>query len=129
VVLVDSSIWIAALRQFGVLNVELPERKEAVTCLPVIQEVLQGIRFPKAFDIARDAFHQMKIVESPMSMEVVDEAIRIYRTARQNGYTIRSTADCLIAACAIRNSLPVLHKDRDFDVIARFTMLEARNVG
>jgi len=129
VILVDSSVWIAALRDRGMMHVKVPGRKDVVTCLPVIQEVLQGIRFPKAFDIARKSLFDMKIVESPMSMEVVDEAIRIYRTARQNGYTIRSAADCLIAACAIRNSLPVLHKDRDFDVIARFTMLEARNVG
>jgi predicted nucleic acid-binding protein len=44
------------------------------------------------------------------------------------GVTIRSSVDCLIAACAIRNGLPILHSDRDFDAIARFTPLQSRYV-
>ncbi len=31
--------------------------------------------------------------------------------------------DCLIAAVAIRNDVPVLHHDTDFDVLARYTPL------
>jgi predicted nucleic acid-binding protein len=38
--------------------------------------------------------------------------------------TIRSSADCLIAAIAIANSIPVWHRDRDFSAIAKFTALE-----
>ena len=41
---------------------------------------------------------------------------------------IRSSVDCLIAACAIRNGVPILHSDRDFDAIARFTPLQSRYV-
>jgi predicted nucleic acid-binding protein len=37
---------------------------------------------------------------------------------------IRSSADCLIAAIAIANGIPVWHRDRDFATIARFTLLE-----
>jgi predicted nucleic acid-binding protein len=33
--------------------------------------------------------------------------------------TVRSGVDCLIAACAIRNQLEVLHSDRDFAALAR----------
>jgi predicted nucleic acid-binding protein len=33
--------------------------------------------------------------------------------------------DCLIAAIAIRNSVPVWHKDRDYSLIARYTPLRA----
>jgi predicted nucleic acid-binding protein len=32
--------------------------------------------------------------------------------------------DCLIAAVAIRNGVSVLHRDRDFEVIARHTDLK-----
>jgi len=53
---------------------------------------------------------------------------RNYRTGRALGVTIRSSVDCLIAACAIRNGLPILHSDRDFDAIARFTPLQSRYV-
>jgi predicted nucleic acid-binding protein len=35
--------------------------------------------------------------------------------------------DCLIAACAIRHDLEVLHRDRDFDALATISPLRARD--
>ena len=32
--------------------------------------------------------------------------------------------DCLLAAVAIREGVPLLHNDRDFEVLARHTPLE-----
>jgi predicted nucleic acid-binding protein len=40
--------------------------------------------------------------------------------------TIRSGVDCLIAACAMRNDLAVLHRDRDYDVLAKISALRVR---
>jgi predicted nucleic acid-binding protein len=57
---------------------------------------------------------------------VFDRAIHLYRTARRAGYTVRSGADCLIAACALRHRLTVLHHDRDYDVLARVSALDVR---
>lgn len=37
-------------------------------------------------------------------------------------------ADCLIAACAIRNGLAVLHHDGDFGFLARVSSLSARDI-
>ena len=37
--------------------------------------------------------------------------------------TVRSPIDALIAAVAIRLDVPVLHRDRDFDSVARHTPL------
>jgi predicted nucleic acid-binding protein len=48
----------------------------------------------------------------------VDAAAALYRRCRERGFTIRSLNDCLIAAIAIRADVPMLHRDRDFDVIA-----------
>jgi predicted nucleic acid-binding protein len=53
----------------------------------------------------------------------VTDAAEIYRACRRAGETIRSLNDCLIAAIAIRNDVPVLHNDRDFDVIRRYSDL------
>ena len=53
----------------------------------------------------------------------VEDAASIYRACRRIGHTVRSTNDCLIAAIAIRNDVPVLHRDRDYDVIAQITGL------
>ena len=39
------------------------------------------------------------------------------------GITIRSGIDCLIAAIAIENDVPVWHRDRDFVEIAKYTRL------
>jgi len=102
--------------------------EEVATCLPVVQEVLQGFRDEPAFRVARDAMLAFPIVESPLRAVVFDEAIRLYRVARRAGLTIRSGVDCLIAACAIRNGLDVLHHDRDFDLLAGVSQLRAREI-
>ena len=97
-----------------------------VTCLPVIQEVLQGFSEERAFSTARAALHALPTVESPLRVEVFEEAVRLYRAARRAGYTVRSGVDCLIAACALRHGLTVLHHDRDYDVLARVSALDAQ---
>lgn len=99
--------------------------EEVVTCLPVIQEVLQGFRDETAFRTAREAMLSFPIVESPLRAEVFDDAVSLYRAARRAGLTIRSSADCLIAACALRSDLTILHHDRDFPLIARVSALKA----
>ena len=101
---------------------------DVVTCLPVVQEVLQGIDREEHFRIAREAMWAMPIVESPLRPEVVSEAIELYRRARRAGVTVRSTVDCLIAACAIRHDLTVLHIDRDFTQLARISHLDERRI-
>ena len=52
-----------------------------------------------------------------------DRAAELYRRCRLRGETVRKLIDCLIAAVAIRTGIPVLHNDRDFDVLARHTEL------
>jgi len=100
--------------------------EEVVICLPVVQEVLQGFRDEKAFQIAREAILSFPIVETPMTESLFLEAVALYRTARRQGLTIRSSADCLIAVCALRNDLVVLHKDRDFTALSEVSALEQR---
>ncbi len=99
---------------------------EVVTCWPVIQEVLQGFADERAFATARSALSALPIVESPLTAAAFEDAVHLYRTARRAGYTVRSGVDCLIAACALRHGLTVLHYDRDYDVLARVSALDAR---
>lgn len=127
VVLVDSSVWVTDLHKPGFLARHVAP-SEIATCLPIIQEVLQGIRIEHGYAIVRETLLSLSILESPMSVEVFEEAAQIYRTGRNIGSTIRSPHDCLIAACAIRNGVPLLHSDRDFATIARFTTLQSRYV-
>jgi len=125
--LVDTSAWIEFFRKRQ--PVDLLARvpfDDIVTCLPVIQEVLQGFQDEQAYRVARAAMLALPLVESPLRPEVVEEAVALYRTARRQGFTVRSSVDCLIAACALRNDLEVLHRDRDFTKIARFSTLRQR---
>ena len=127
-ILVDTSIWIELFRRGGDLDLEsVADMDEIVTCLPVIQEVLQGFDDQRAYRLAREAMFAFPIVESPLSRELFELAVDLYRSARRAGLTVGSGADCLIAACALRNSLAVLHRDRDYDALARIAPLEVRS--
>jgi predicted nucleic acid-binding protein len=129
VVLVDTSIWIEVFRKPSRLQLEsVVDLDEIVTCLPVIQEVLQGFRDDRAFRVARDSMLAFPIVESPLRSEVFQEAAQLYRFARRSGVTVRSSVDCLIAACALRHGLKVLHDDRDFSLLAQVSPLAEQRV-
>ena len=128
-ILVDTSIWIAVFRSKNPYRIEdAVEFDEIVTCLPVIQEILQGFREERAYRTARDAMLALPIVESPMEESLFLEAAELYRSARRRGLTIRSSVDCLVAACALRHNVPVLHRDRDYEFLREISPLKARTV-
>jgi hypothetical protein len=123
VILVDTSIWIELLnRRFG-SGVTADELLNFVTCGPIAQEVLQGMRSSPASDAFREAFLALPMLNNPLPVSLFLSAVDIYRLGRAKGYTIRSSTDCLIAAIAIENDIAVWHKDRDYDAIGRYTSL------
>lgn len=127
--LVDTSVWIEVFRSSSSLDLEsILDFDEVVTCLPVVQEVLQGFGDEGAHRRAKSALLALPMVESPMEESVVLEAVDLYRAARKVGLTVRSTVDCLIAACAIRHDLEVVHVDRDFAALARVSPLRHARV-
>ena len=126
-ILVDTSVWIEVFRSRRPLDLEATlDFEDVVTCLPIVQEVLQGFRDEDPYRRARDAMLSLPMVESPLGSDVFLEAAGLYRAARRDGKTVRSSVDCLIAACAIRHDLEVLHRDRDFGVISRISALRER---
>ena len=128
-VLVDTSVWIEVFRKPSRLDLEsLVDFDDVVTCLPVVQEVLQGFDAEPAFVRAREAMAALPMVEAPLGRDVFLQAVDLYRAARRQGLTVRSSTDCVIAVCALRNHLEVLHCDRDFDALAGVSPLRARNV-
>ena len=127
--LVDTSAWIEVFARPARLTIdEIGGLDEVVTCLPIIQEVLQGFRHESAFLVAREAMLALPCVESPLPQAAFEEAVGLYRAARRAGITVRSGVDCLIAACAIRHGLTVLHRDRDFVALAKVSPLRQRNL-
>jgi len=103
VILVDTSVWVEVFRKRNPLDLEqFVDFDEVATCLP--------------------------IVESPLGSHVIEEAVGLYRAARRVGVTIRSSVDCLIAACALRHDLTVLHRDRDYPSLGRVSPLRSRSL-
>jgi len=129
VILVDTSVWISVFRKTRPYRLEQSiDFEEIVTCLPVIQEVLQGFREERAYRVAKESLLALPIIESPMEESLFIEAAELYRSARRQGLTVRSSVDCLIAACALRHDLPVLQADRDFGLISKVAPLRVQDV-
>jgi len=123
-ILVDTSVWIELLA--GRLAIRQDELPTLVVCGPIVQEVLQGLRRGPDSEIFREGFLAIPVLSDPIPLRLFLAAADIYRQGRRRGLTIRSSVDCLIAAIAIENGVPVWHRDRDFTAVARYTALETR---
>jgi hypothetical protein len=102
-------------------------RVDIATTEVVVMEVLAGARSPRHHAELRAALldYPMLVLDGLADYE---QAALIYRICRTAGETIRDLSDCLIAVPAIRAEASILHKDRDFDVIARHTPLRIEPV-
>jgi predicted nucleic acid-binding protein len=121
--LVDSSVWIAFLRGDSLAEVtlltETMEQGKPVWLAPtILQEVLQGADNPDRFTRWDRALGELPMVIAPDAREAARSAAHLYARCRWAGVTPRSANDCLIAAHAIFASMPLLHRDRDFSLIA-----------
>ena len=118
-VIVDTTVWVDFLN--GVSNPETEwldreaGRKQIALLDLILCEVLQGVRHDRDFD----AFRRQLLEFDVFSIGGVDTAARAarhFRGLRKRGFTVRKTADCLIAAFCIREGFRLLHRERDFDV-------------
>jgi predicted nucleic acid-binding protein len=127
-VIVDTSVWIDFFKGLFIPPVnallEIMEIKAAVVVPPIImQEVLQGITEKKMVDTVESFFFGFEFINYD-SYEAAFGAADLYRKLRSKGITVRSSNDALIAWLCINFNLPVLHKDRDFNNIAKYTSLK-----
>ena len=60
-----------------------------------------------------------------MNKQTFKAAADIYRRLRKQGKTLKNAMDTYIAAVAIQHEVFLLHKDRDFDLIAAEYPLKA----
>lgn len=122
-VLVDTSIWIDFFKgeeNQGVLTLEeyLENDYPVFVCPTIIQEILQGITNDKQYKEVKEYLLSFNVLNDD-SLESAIGAACIYRRVRKKGFTIRKSNDCLIAHYALKYSLNILHKDRDFDIITK----------
>jgi predicted nucleic acid-binding protein len=121
--LVDSSVWIAYLRGDSLPEVDLLTtalEREAPVWLapPILQEILQGAESLARFTRWDRVLGELPMVMEPDAREAARSAAHLYARCRWSGVTPRSANDCLIATHAIRCRMPLLHCDRDFELIA-----------
>jgi predicted nucleic acid-binding protein len=121
--LVDSSVWIAYLRGDNLIEVaQLTEALEQGNPVwlapPILQEVLQGADSPDRFNRWDRVLGELPMVIAPDTREAARGAAHLYARCRWAGVTPRSANDCLIAMHAIFAEMPLLHRDRDFGLIA-----------
>ncbi|NQT74634.1 MAG: PIN domain nuclease [Chloroflexi bacterium] len=120
-ILIDTSVWIDFFMGRDNPHAKAVEslvetREDICICGVVLTEVLQGIRNDKEHDKTKTTLS--KLVFLPMTQETFYSAADIYRTCRSRGITIRNSIDCMIAAACIQYDAPLLHSDKDFDLIS-----------
>jgi predicted nucleic acid-binding protein len=126
VVLVDTSAWL--LQKHVDVFFALTRYQPVAICPPVLQELLQGAWNHDRMNRVKLIVRTSVMFDSPVPLARFEFAGEIFRTIRAGAFTIRSSNDCLIAAIAMHHDVPLLHGDRDFDYIAQFFPLRARNV-
>jgi predicted nucleic acid-binding protein len=95
--------------------------ERVVATEPIVMELLAGTR-SRAQEIRVRSLLAACELESVRETDWEDAAA-IYSGAQRRGVTLGEQIDCLIAAVAIRASIPVLTADRDFELIAEHAPL------
>ena len=125
-ILVDTSVWVDVLRdKTGDVVRTFKSRigAEVVVFSRFIQlELLQG---------AKDE-HERRRLDEYLSTQYYLEAsektwrnaARVYFELRRSGMTVRSPIGCCIACVAMESQAILLHRDHDFESIAKITPLE-----
>lgn len=84
-------------------------------------EILLGCRNEQEWTISKDYFDEQIYLD--ITATSWEAAARIHFDLRRLGRTIVSPIDCCIAQLAIQNDVLLLHRDRDFETIARIRPL------
>ena len=127
-ILIDTSAWVEFLRDTRSAVCERVDKllgSKIATCDAVRMEVLAGARDQEHLEQLRRLLARATLL--PTESIDFDTAAAVYRVCRSQGKTVRKLIDCLIAAVAMRASVPVLHMDHDFTAIASATDLRIDN--
>jgi predicted nucleic acid-binding protein len=127
VILADTSAWVEYLRATGSpvhlrLRRLIADEGDLVTTEVVMMELLAGETTPEGVARLRRLLGRFDLLPVE-GLADYEAAAELHRRCRAGGETVRNLTDCLIAAVAVRHGAALLHRDQDFDVIARHTRL------
>ena len=126
-IVVDTTIWIDFLNGRDESHVDhlaaMIDADAGIALTDVtLTEVLQGIRDEAQVRIVDERLCAFDVLRLE-SLDDFRRAAELYRAARRQGVTIRRTIDCLIASVCIREQVPIMHNDVDFDRLAEHSEL------
>ena len=126
-ILADTSAWVEYLRATGSpVHLRLRELIDAEgdlrTSEVVMMELLAGATTPEGVAQLRRLLGRFDVLPVE-GLADYETAAELYRRCRAGGETVRKLTDCLIAAVAMRHGAALLHRDHDFEVLARHTPL------
>lgn len=119
-IIVDSSVWIAALRRditpaVRALHILTENRDDKVALGDLIlMEVLHGARNERDAGLIERALRCFPILPM-LGEDIAVQAARNDRLLRARGIIIRKSADMIIGTFCIQQNHILLHQDRDFD--------------
>jgi len=120
-IVVDSSVWIANLRDLDTKAVRslrsIEDPDDILVGDLILLEVLQGARSEAHAARLETDLRQFRI-ERMLDEELAVLGARHYRTLRENGVTIRKTIDLIIGTFCLARGHFLLHDDRDFEPMA-----------
>lgn len=127
-IVVDTSVWVDFFAdrptpQVACLAGILESGDDEIALTDIIlTEILQGLRSDRE---VRRVDERLSVFEVLRLQGLADfrRAAALYRSARRKGVTVRRSSDCLIASVCVREQVPLLHADADFDHLAWVTAL------
>jgi predicted nucleic acid-binding protein len=128
VILVDTSALIEFERASGTpahqrLHHLIQGADDVAVTEPIVAEFVVGAQSDKRELELRNLLDQFVMLSLDGATDF-DGAVRVYRRCRKAGVTPRGLFDCLIAAVALREGVPVLSHDADLARIAQVVDLQ-----
>lgn len=125
--LADTSAWIEYLRATGSpthlrLRRLIADEGAVVTTEVVVVELLAGASNDDELSRLGRLLGRFELLPA-QGLADYEAAAGLYRRCRRAGETVHKLTDCLIAVVAMRAGAALLHRDQDFDVIARHAPL------
>lgn len=121
--IVDTSVWINYLNNVIDNQTDITDsliKKDEVFIIPVIvQEILQGIKKEKDFELTKNALLAFPFLPY-YDVDMAVSAASLYRHSDERRYNQKDKRlpDC----CNLHTTRhPILYNDRDFDNIAKYT--------
>jgi predicted nucleic acid-binding protein len=116
-IVVDSSVWIAHLRDSDTPEVRklrtFDDPDQILVGDLILLEVLQGARDERAAGLVEQQMRQFEIA-TMLTPVLAPRVARNYRFLRDRGVTPRKTIDLIIGTFCIEGGHRLLHTDRDF---------------